>query len=103
MSFFIGATRSSDRANAHSSYGLTSDRDIPKKAPPEEMLCLSDKEVVVKTPIPYATELTADFTKLKKLSGSKDAPPTRPPSMSARAKSSSAFAGFIEPPYWIRT
>ncbi len=31
------------------------------------------------------------------------APPMSPPSMSGWASSSAAFAGFIEPPYWIRT
>ena len=36
------------------------------------------------------------------ISGLRDAPPTRKPSMSSIADSSLAFFAFTEPPYWMR-
>ena len=45
----------------------------------------------------------AEVTRAAKDSGFREAPPTRAPSMSGWAMSSSTFSGFTEPPYWMRT
>lgn len=43
------------------------------------------------------------LTNSKYDSGTKEAPPTKPPSMFGLAINSLTLAGFTEPPYWIRT
>mmetsp|Transcript_9477 Transcript_9477/g.28467 ORF Transcript_9477/g.28467 Transcript_9477/m.28467 type:complete len:209 (+) Transcript_9477:271-897(+) len=50
----------------------------------------------------FCSRYLAIAATMSTISGLRDAPPTKKPSMSGQAESSGAFAAFADPPYWIR-